>query len=141
MVDRESLFTFRSSGPRRAIAGGIDSMISELGDGLSTVSGERRVTVVLALGETEVLSWPLALQGRPDLAVVDELARLALAARRLGCSIGLRDADRDLWELLELLGLGDVVTGRPELVQVAGEPEQGEESGIEEVVVAHDPPV
>ena len=67
--------------------------------------------VVLARGDVEVASWPLAARGRPDLAVVDELARLQLAARRLGCSIRLRGTCAELTELLELAGLSEVVTG------------------------------
>jgi len=53
----------------------------------------------------EVASWPLVLDGTPGLAVVDELARLQLAVRRVGYSIRLCDARRDLCELLELAGL------------------------------------
>jgi hypothetical protein len=60
-----------------------------------------------------------------DLALVDDVARWQLAARRLGCSIRLRDADPDLLDLLDLVGLG---------VEVGGEPEGGEEGRIEEAV-------
>ena len=44
-----------------------------------------------------------------DIGTVDALARLALAARRLGCQIHLRDAPRELAELLALVGLAGVV--------------------------------
>jgi ABC-type transporter Mla MlaB component len=50
-------------------------------------------------------SWLLARWCRPDLALVDQLARLQLHARRLGCSIRLRGADAELVELLALVGL------------------------------------
>ncbi len=74
--------------------------------------------------------------GRPDLAVVDRLARLELGARRAGLSVRLRDAHPELCELLELCGLGEVLgAGR----QVGGQPEGGEEAGVEEVVVPDDP--
>ena len=53
-------------------------------------------------------SWPLPC-GCPDMAVVDQLARLQLEARRLGCSIRLRNACSDLVELLQFSGLDDVV--------------------------------
>ena len=86
--------------------------------------------VVLARGGTEVASWPLLLDGGPDLEVVDELARLQLAARRLGCSIRLRDLGEELSQLLDLVGLR---------VEVAGEAECGEEVGVEEVVMPDDP--
>ena len=93
--------------------------------------------MVLLQGDQEVASWALVCTGPPDLGLVDEVARLTLAARRQGCSIWLRHACPDLLELLELVGLADVV-GRPAL-QVVGEPEGGEEGGVEEVVVPDDP--
>jgi hypothetical protein len=86
--------------------------------------------VVLVRDNAEVASWPLVLPARPDLSVVDELARLQLAARRLGCSIRLRDGQGDLWGLLDLTGLG---------VEVGGKPEGGEQGGVEEVVMSDDP--
>jgi anti-anti-sigma regulatory factor len=43
------------------------------------------------------------------MGVVDQLARLQLEARRLGCSIRLRNVCTELMELLELAGLDDVV--------------------------------
>lgn len=49
----------------------------------------------------------------PDLRVVDELCRLAVAARRLGCGIHLTGADGDLRSLLELAGVGDVLRECP----------------------------
>jgi hypothetical protein len=45
----------------------------------------------------------------PDLGAVDALARLQLAARRRGCWLQLHSADGGLTELLEFVGLGDVV--------------------------------
>ena len=70
--------------------------------------------------------------GAMDLAVVDELARVQLAARRLGCSIRLRNARDDLIALLDLVGLRTVL-------QVLGQAEGGEEVRVEEVVVTDDP--
>jgi hypothetical protein len=67
-------------------------------------------TVVLLRGPAELATWPLERDHRPDLAVVDDLARLQLAARRLGYSILLRDACPRLAELLELVGLSDQLT-------------------------------
>ncbi|MGH9000968.1 MAG: STAS domain-containing protein [Acidimicrobiia bacterium] len=72
------------------------------------------VMVVLCLDGTEVASWPLAGRDPPDLAVVDELARLALIARRLGGQLRLRNAGPDVAELLELCGLGEVITASRE---------------------------
>jgi hypothetical protein len=93
-------------------------------------------TVVLVRGEVELSRWPLRRVERADLVAVDLLARLALAARRLGCAIRLRDADPDLVALLALVGLAEA-TGLPG--QVVGEAEDGEELGPEEVVVPDDP--
>jgi len=69
--------------------------------------------VVLVRGRAEVASWSLSCRGRPDLSVLNDVARLQLAARRLGCSIRLRAADGGLHELLDLCGLADVVPGTP----------------------------
>jgi hypothetical protein len=73
--------------------------------------GDTAAMVVLARGGVEVASWPLAVSGGLDLGAVDELAQLQLAARRLGCSIRLRDPCAELLDLLELVGLADLVNG------------------------------
>jgi hypothetical protein len=48
-----------------------------------------------------------------DLGAVDELCRLAAAARRLGCRAHLVDADADLRALLDLAGVADVLCECP----------------------------
>ena len=45
----------------------------------------------------------------PDAVTVDALARLQLAARRNGCQVRLRQASRELLELVEFMGLRDVL--------------------------------
>jgi ABC-type transporter Mla MlaB component len=45
----------------------------------------------------------------PDAVTVDALARLQLAARRHGCEVRLRNASPALLELVELMGLTDVL--------------------------------
>jgi ABC-type transporter Mla MlaB component len=45
----------------------------------------------------------------PDAVTVDALARLQLGARRHGCQVRLRHASRELLELVEFMGLGDVL--------------------------------
>ena len=65
--------------------------------------------VVLARGDAELARWPLTGWDRPDLARVDQLARLHLAARRMGYSIHLQGACSELLELLHLVGLGGLV--------------------------------
>ena len=68
----------------------------------------------------------------PDAVTVDALARLQLAASRVGCGIRLVAASRRLAELLELAGLSGSV-------EVRGQPEGGEQGGVEEVVMPDDP--
>ena len=84
---------------------------------------------MLVRGETEVASWSLSYPGCADLDVVDRLARARLAARRAGLRLVLRGAAQELVELLDLVGLR----------QVLGQAEDGEEIGVEEVVVTDDP--
>ncbi len=66
-------------------------------------------TVVVLCGDTELASWPVVGRGHPALAVVDELVRLQLTARRLGLSIRLRAPSVELVTLLELLGLDGIL--------------------------------
>ena len=65
--------------------------------------------VVLAVGGTEMTRWPLAGSSRPDLSVIDALARYALAARRLGGAITVRGAGPELLALIDFVGLDDVI--------------------------------
>ena len=46
----------------------------------------------------------------PDAVTVDALARLQLAAGRLGCTVRLRNASAGLRDLVALMGLRDVLT-------------------------------
>jgi hypothetical protein len=95
--------------------------------------------VVLVRDDAEVVSWPLTRRRRTDLEVADELARLQLAARRMGCEIRLRQPRAELRELLELTGLRDVIVEAALRVEVVGEPEGGEQRRVDEVVVRDDP--
>ena len=96
--------------------------------------------VVLSRGDVEVTAWPVGAHNRGDLATVEELARLQLAARRIGCSIRLRDVCRELSELLELVGLGEVLTDPPgSALEAGGKAEGREQIRVEEVVVPDDP--
>jgi hypothetical protein len=58
----------------------------------------------VATVEVAVDGWP------EDLALVDLLARLGLAARRLGGRVRVVDASVELRALLDLAGLSAVVT-------------------------------
>jgi len=63
-----------------------------------------------------------------DAATLDLLARLQLAARRLGIEVRLLDASSELRELIAFAGLAYVLR-----VEVEREPEQREEPlGVEE---------
>jgi hypothetical protein len=75
----------------------------------SVLRPEGEAIVVLAVGGTEVARWPLAGSSQPDLSVIDNLARLALMARRRGGAITVRGAGTGLVRLIEFVGLDDVV--------------------------------
>jgi hypothetical protein len=64
-----------------------------------------------------------------DEALVDALTRLHLAARRMGVTIELRNARRELVDLLRLIGLAAVLG-----VEMDGQVEQREQAGIDEEV-------
>jgi hypothetical protein len=90
------------------------------------------VVVVERAGEP-VARWPVPLaRTTVDVGHVDALARLVLAARRLGAEVHVEQVDQALVDLLDLVGLGR---------EVLGEPEGGEQPALhlEEVVVADDP--
>jgi hypothetical protein len=81
----------------------------------------------VAAGETGPLACDVAAVEDPDFGTVDALARMALAARRLGRRVELWSARRDLLELLELAGLGTLA------VEVRRQAEEREEAlGVEE---------
>ncbi len=50
---------------------------------------------------------------RPDAVAVDALTRLQLIARRSDCRVVLRRASDELRELVDLMGLTDVVSRQP----------------------------
>ena len=77
----------------------------------------------------------------PDLGTVAILARLLLAARRLGRPFRLRHAPLELQGLLEMVGLSDVLPCRAVLpVEAERQIEEREESrGVEEEGDSGDP--
>ena len=96
------------------------------------------LVVVVLDGDVEVIVTRT--DRRPDLALVDELARLRLAGRRRGSSVRLRDPCPRLRELLELVGLADLVEEAPGSALEAGRQTEGDEQlGPEEVVERGDP--
>jgi ABC-type transporter Mla MlaB component len=48
----------------------------------------------------------------PDAVTVDALARLQLAARRHDCQVRLRGTSTELRELVDFMGLSDVISDR-----------------------------
>ena len=97
-------------------------------------------TVVLKVLEGSRFA-SITLERRPDLAMVNELALVKLAASRLGLTVRLSDPCPRLAELIDLVGLADLLGGPTgSAAEAGGEPEGGEELRIEEMVEAGDPP-
>ncbi|HEX3807678.1 MAG TPA: hypothetical protein VHV52_12960 [Gaiellaceae bacterium] len=72
-----------------------------------------------------------------DLQLVDRLARLQLIARRRGYRLALVDPPAALRELIELVGLSEVLG-----LELQRQPEEREEhGGVEEERQLGDPPV
>jgi ABC-type transporter Mla MlaB component len=65
----------------------------------------QRAVVVLVRDGVEVARWPLETREHLDLAVIDDLARVQLGARRMGCTVRLERVCPQLRELLDLSGL------------------------------------
>ena len=74
-----------------------------------------------------------------DLALVDLLARLCLQAGRLGARIVVHPGDSGLGALLEMTGLGGIVSLAGS--ELRGQAETLEQAGVEEVVDVRDPSV
>ena len=92
----------------------------------SYMAGPRPSTIVCDVGALA-----------PDAAAIDALARLQLAARRLGLEIRLRHASNELLGLLAFVGLSEVLR-----VEAGGQPEEREERlGAEEERELDDPAV
>ena len=79
----------------------------------------------------------------PDASTIDALARLQLTALRMGRRLGFRDACRELRDLVEFLGLGDVLPcADASGFEPSGQPEQREQTfGVEEERDPRDRPV
>jgi ABC-type transporter Mla MlaB component len=60
-------------------------------------------------GGQAVVTCDVTALGHPDAATVEALARLQLLARRSGCRVRLRHACIDLRDLLELMGLSEIL--------------------------------
>ncbi len=75
----------------------------------------RRLLILLQEGEDGALVCDVGALVHADLRAVGDLARVQLAARRLGREVRLRHASRELQELLALTGLADVLPLSAEL--------------------------
>lgn len=73
-------------------------------------------TVLLVRDGIARAAWPLNGEGRPDIGVVDELARQHQRARRLGYELALLNPCADLTRLLELAGLTELFGSGAEYV-------------------------
>ena len=95
--------------------------------------------MVIVDGDVDVIVARLDSR-RADMTLVDALARLQLAARRRGRSIRLREPCQELCELLELVGLTEVLVGVPGSGVEPGRKTEGcEQVGVQEVVQPGDP--
>ena len=96
--------------------------------------------MVLSCAGADVATWAITDWDRPDLAIVDTLARLQLYAHRVDCRIEVRDACPELAGLLDLVGLAELLGSRSGLrIEVVGEAEGSEQTGIKEIVMPDDP--
>jgi ABC-type transporter Mla MlaB component len=100
-----------------------------------------RARLALKGVETKELVCDVAALVHPDAGAVDALARLQLAARRLGHRILLLHASRELQDLLALMGLGEVLPPCPTLaLDAGGEAEERKQPlGVEEEADPADP--
>ena len=102
-----------------------------------------RGRVLLEAADSEVVTCDVGAIVDPDASTIDALARLQLAARRLGRRIRLTHASGELMDLLALMGLGEIVPlDRGLGVQVRGESEEREVAlGVEEETDPRDHPI
>jgi ABC-type transporter Mla MlaB component len=90
----------------------------------------QQVGAMLDGHDAEPLVCDVAAIRMPDAVTVDALARIQLTARRHGRRITLRDASRELQELLDLMGLGDVIPcGEGSGIEATRQTEEREQGG------------
>jgi ABC-type transporter Mla MlaB component len=71
-----------------------------------------RVRIALERSGADLVTCDVGAITAPDIVAVEALARLQLTARRQGRSIRFHRASGELQQLLELVGLGDLVRRR-----------------------------
>lgn len=89
--------------------------------------------VLVLVRERDELTVGRVRSAQATLTLIDGLVRMQLAAKRLGCSIVLREVSDDLAELLSFVGL------QPLFGEPGRKAEGSEEVGVEEVVDLDDP--
>jgi hypothetical protein len=123
------------TGPRRVVVV-IDGPFSH-GSIAALCDGARRL---LATGRVDVVMYDVGAVVDPEVMVIEALARLQLTARRAGGSIGVRHASGTLRDLLDMVGLCDVIAlcdASP--LGSHGQVKEGEQARVEERVERRDP--
>jgi hypothetical protein len=92
------------------------------------------MSVVEPLPPSRLIVCDVSQITEPDLLALDVLARLLVAARRLGLSIRLHNAGAALVDLLDLAGLSDVLVVAESGVEPDRKVEEREEVGVDEEV-------
>lgn len=89
---------------------------------------------LLESGDVDRLVCDVGALADPDAVTIEALARLQLTARRVGSQIGLRNASRELRELLDFVGLSSVVPlSRGSRIEAGRQAEEREvRSGVQE---------
>jgi ABC-type transporter Mla MlaB component len=92
-------------------------------------------------GETGPVMCDVGALVDPDAVMIDALARLQLAARRIGRPIRLRHASGELRALLDLMGLSDILPlVETSGLETGGQAEEREQTrGVEEEADSGDP--
>ena len=97
-------------------------------------SEDDRRAVVMIVDGAEVVVWEPPVGVRPDLAVIDHLARLQLQAMRRGCTLRMRNPCVDMLALVRLVGLAEMFGIADASVEVQGNAERLEQLRVQEVV-------
>jgi uncharacterized protein (DUF1684 family) len=87
-----------------------------------------RLRDALATAAAEVAFCDVDDRVESDLLTVDALARLQLAARRMGCGVRLRNAPTDLHGLVAFAGLADVIPPAELRIEARRQTEQREQT-------------
>jgi anti-anti-sigma regulatory factor len=94
------------------------------------------VSPVLLHAVVTIIDWDLSALAHVDAGTVDALARLQLTARRSGACVRLCNATAELRELVDFMGLSDVLL----CVEARGQAEQRKHRvGVEEERELDDP--